>query len=261
MADTLVKRVIFSDKKRATGVELAEGRVFSAEREVILSAGTLRTPQLLMLSGIGQVKDLKRNGIEQIVKNEQVGKNLWDHLAVFQVWKLRNPEIGAALGSDKWTDPKLTEGALMGWWTNLSVPREGLRKAMLRDNSRVTDEDSLLAGPRCHLGLLVYYIGRAGMMDGNAITTLTLNNLPTSRGYVTLASPDPNDHPVIYHNHLSAEKDRFCLRIGTREILNLMNTTAGKDMVIGEFAPSGNRPLATGATHEKIDARIKEQSQ
>jgi choline dehydrogenase-like flavoprotein len=84
---------------KAGGVELSDGREISATREVIVSAGAIRTPQLLILSGIGPKEELARHGSEQLVDSPEVGKNLWDHVCFDQVWELRNPEIGTAVGS------------------------------------------------------------------------------------------------------------------------------------------------------------------
>ena len=65
----------------AKGVELDDGRYIEAKREIVLSCGAYRTPQILMLSGIGQASLLYRLGIEVIVDNAEVGANFFDHLA------------------------------------------------------------------------------------------------------------------------------------------------------------------------------------
>jgi choline dehydrogenase-like flavoprotein len=88
MSETLVKRVIIEQvdgRKVATGVELANGEVITATKEIIISAGAYRTPQVLMLSGIGPSDELKKHGIKQIVDSSDVGKNLHDHLGVGQL--------------------------------------------------------------------------------------------------------------------------------------------------------------------------------
>jgi choline dehydrogenase-like flavoprotein len=87
MTGTLVKRVIVkqnSGRRVATAVELASGVVLTARKEIIISAGAYRTPQVLMLSGIGDSADLKKHGIEQVVDLPEVGKNLHDHLGIPQ---------------------------------------------------------------------------------------------------------------------------------------------------------------------------------
>lgn len=83
--ETLVQRILIEErgvKKIATGVELVDGRILFAKKEVIVSAGTYRTPQVLMLSGIGAKEELSRQGIKQVVDLPDVGRNLHDHLAL-----------------------------------------------------------------------------------------------------------------------------------------------------------------------------------
>lgn len=82
ITSTIARRVIISSSKVAIGIELADGGIFTARREVVLSTGSIRTPQLLMLSGIGAAEELKRHGIEQVVDAAEVGRNLWDHLGL-----------------------------------------------------------------------------------------------------------------------------------------------------------------------------------
>ncbi|KAF8850853.1 putative glucose dehydrogenase [Acephala macrosclerotiorum] len=83
LTSTLAHRVLFTTrngKSTATGVEVADGRTFSCAREVILSAGSLRTPQLLLFLGIGPASELKNHSIPQITESPDVGRNLWEHL-------------------------------------------------------------------------------------------------------------------------------------------------------------------------------------
>jgi choline dehydrogenase-like flavoprotein len=87
MTETLVKRVVVEQtdgRKIATGVELASGEVITANEEIIISAGAYRTPQVLMLSGIGPTAELKKHDIKQVVELPEVGKNLHDHLGIPQ---------------------------------------------------------------------------------------------------------------------------------------------------------------------------------
>ena len=78
--DAPVRRVLV-ENGRATGVELIDGRIVKARREVILCAGTVQTPQILMLSGIGPAKHLKEMGIEVVKDAPGVGGNYHDHVA------------------------------------------------------------------------------------------------------------------------------------------------------------------------------------
>jgi len=135
---TLVKRVLVStlpdDTKVATGIELISGKRISAKSEVILSAGAIRIPQLLMLSGIGPTDELRRHGIEQIVESPHVGKNLWDHLSLPQQWTLRYPELGASFGSPPFKDPAFMNGNPLDWQTTFSVDTAELKDALSHDS-------------------------------------------------------------------------------------------------------------------------------
>jgi choline dehydrogenase-like flavoprotein len=257
MTSTIARRVIISSSKVATGVELADGRIFTAKREVILSAGSIRTPQLLMLSGIGAAEELKKHGIEQIVEAPEVGGNLWDHLGLFVSFKLRHPEIGAAVGSPKWVDPLFQNGNPIDWFTTSSVPREDLKAALSKDSETNIpgDDHRLLSSPRCHLALFVQYVGRP--IDGTLITGFALNKLPTSRGRVSLASSDPADNPKIDNNHYATEADRYRLRTGLRLMSEMFNTPAGKEMVVGEVVPEGMKAITATSTDEEIDVRVR----
>lgn len=98
--DTLAKRVILNRHADGTiqagGVELADGTVFHSKK-VISCAGAFRSPQLLMLSGIGPAKTLKKFGVETLVDLPEVGQCLTDHMLCNQLWRLSDPSPGYTL--------------------------------------------------------------------------------------------------------------------------------------------------------------------
>jgi choline dehydrogenase-like flavoprotein len=257
LSETLVKKVIISAENIATGVELADGQSISAKREVILSSGSFRTPQLLMLSGFGSATTLNRHGIRQLVDLPEVGRNLWDHLGSFRAWKLRHPELGAAQGSTTWTDPAFENGIPLDWWVNQTVPVEALRKTLELDNSgRVIDESHpLLRAPRSHLAFPIPYYGSH---DGTLISSIGLNHLPTSRGSVTISSTDPAASPVIDHNHLDTQADRYRHRLLIRTMQKMMDSPAGQGMVVGEALPEGVKAITDDSTDDEVDARVRQ---
>ena len=73
----------------ATGVELNDGEKITATREVILSCGAVRKPQLLMLSDTGPAEELSQHGIEQPINAPEIGHNFHDHLSMMQFYKVR----------------------------------------------------------------------------------------------------------------------------------------------------------------------------
>lgn len=117
LTSSLVRRIILNDSKLAIGIELADGEkhMLKNNGEVILSAGAYRTPQVLMLSGIGPPDQLSEHDIPVLVGLPEVGRNLHDHLLMFRYWKLRNPERGLSVGSPLFNGPNYEKGGPVDW--------------------------------------------------------------------------------------------------------------------------------------------------
>jgi choline dehydrogenase len=99
VGNTQATRILF-EGGRAIGVEYVRRGVTAtvrARREVILSAGSVGSPQLLELSGVGDPAILKKNGIEMALANRNVGENLQDHLGINYTWKARVPTLNQLL--------------------------------------------------------------------------------------------------------------------------------------------------------------------
>lgn len=263
MLSTLVKRVLIEEdqtsKKVATGVELANGTVITARREVLLAAGAYGSPQILLLSGIGAVENLK--GIPQTVDLPEVGENLHDHMSVGQFWKLRHPEAGLAVGSPAF-DPKFFNGMPMDWIVTQTVPSEGLKTALEIDSGKNEDSNPLLGG-RAHTESYMVYVGASAEnpvipMDGTHVMTSVVDLFPTSRGSVKLASTDPSDAPLIDPNYYATEADRYVLRTGLKKMAEvLLQTDAGCEIVEKEVVSEGLAPLTSNSSDEDIDAHVR----
>lgn len=265
MLNTLVKRVLIENNqtgnKVATGVELANGMVIAAKREVILAAGAYRTPQVLLLSGIGATKDLK--GITQVVDLPGVGENFHDHMSVLQWWKLQHPEAGLAIGSDKFNNPKFFTGLPMDWIITQTVPSKGLKDALEKDSGENENLNSLIVSPRAHTESFLVYVAMSPgnpviPLDGTCVTTSVVGLLPTSRGSVKLASTNPADAPLIDPNYYATEADRYVLRTGLKKMAEvLLETDAGRDLVEHEIVSDGLVPLSSISSDEEIDAHVR----
>jgi choline dehydrogenase-like flavoprotein len=94
--DAPVARVLFDDAKRAVGLELVSGEKLLARKEVVVSCGAQRTPQLLMLSGVGPSQELAKFDIPVVLDAPAVGQNLFDHSAMLQIFKLKDAAKGYA---------------------------------------------------------------------------------------------------------------------------------------------------------------------
>jgi hypothetical protein len=179
LTETLVQRVVIetrSGEKVATGVQLADGKgaIVSANKEVIVSAGAYRTPQVLMLSGIGHKSELSSHGITQIVDAPEVGRNFHDYLSQTLWWKLRHPELGQSVGTPLWTDPAYFLGKPIDWVVFSQAPREQLAPALAQES----ESHEHLLDPECyHTETLVVYVPTGKLtgyelpMDGTYISS------------------------------------------------------------------------------------------
>ncbi|CRG83771.1 putative GMC-type oxidoreductase Mb1310 [Talaromyces islandicus] len=278
LTNTLVKRVVVSDnngRKIATGVELAESnkdekisnRIITARREVVVSAGAYRSPQVLMLSGLGPKEELQRLGIETFVDLPDVGRHLRDHCYINQWWKLKEPEKGLALGSPAFNDPAFFKGLPIDFLATNQVPKEGLLKAIATDYEEAgIDADPKLHelfSQKGHIEIFFMYVGLnqgdpVVVPDGINVTTATILLLPTSKGSIRLADTNPKTAPVIDPNYLATEVDRYILREGVRQVHKVLcDTEIGKSMIASETIESDGRPVTSDSTDEELDDLIR----
>lgn len=215
---SLVKKVCIEDKK-ATGViyESAGSDIFAeAREEVILCAGAFGSPQLLMLSGVGDRDELREHGIETVHHLPGVGKDLQDHAAVpIQYTTKRNvsptfqlsTHIGRGYVGARWLLAKAGLGASN--YFEVGAFFKGNESA---DYANLQHEFFPMIGE--------FYRGQARVNPGFQYFTSVMR--PQSRGSVTLRSKDPSAAPVIKLNFLDAYEDVRQLREGikvTREMI------------------------------------------
>ncbi|TVY51342.1 Pyranose dehydrogenase 3 [Lachnellula cervina] len=260
-----VHRIIL-DGNVATGAELVDGRRFTAEREVIVCCGAIRTPQVLLLSGIGPAEELARHGIKQLVDSPDVGLNFHDQIAMCQFFKIKNPDnLGLVAGSPLWNDPSYLLGVPADIVIVDTAPLKELKAAMIADGEpNVTDSHPHLQTNRGHLELLPIYAPTEAPLtnlnipfDGTCITVGQLNLLPTSRGSVTLASPDPSADPVIDPNYFATEADKVVVRHAMRPTMRSFETPEGQTIIEGEITPEGAAALTSKSSDAELDARIR----
>ncbi|KAF4625318.1 hypothetical protein G7Y89_g12849 [Cudoniella acicularis] len=266
MTGKLVKRVIIEEKdnrKVALGVELSDGSILGATREVILCAGTYRTPQVLMLSGIGSASELLKHNIPQILDLPEVGKNLHDHLGTTQFWKLRNPEKGLSAGSPNFNNPAYMLGLPLDWVAVHTVPAQGLKDALVHDGEMASlDVSHTQLDDRSQLEFYIIYAAASAdppiPFDGTHISSSVVGLLPTSRGSVTISSNNPHDDPVIDPNYYATEHDKYVMRSGLKLVGKmLLETQEGLNIVTQEAVPDGLKPLSSILNDEDLDARVR----
>jgi choline dehydrogenase-like flavoprotein len=265
LTDTLVKRVVVSEidgVKVATAVELADGTIIEASREIIISAGAYRSPQILLLSGLGPRDELAQHGIETVVDLPDVGRHFQDHCAVNQWWKLREPEKGLSVGSPAFNNPIYFKGNAVDFVVTQPVPREGLLKALAADGEANPELHPLVL-QRGHLELYILYAARNQqnppiVPDGTHITTSAVVMLPTSRGSIRLRDANPASQPLIDPNYAATEADRYVLREGLRLIHKVVReTAAGQEFVTSETVEDGFSPISAESTDNELNDLIR----
>lgn len=265
LANVKVHKILFerASKPKATGIQTVDGRVIHAHN-VIIAAGVYASPQILMLSGIGPPDDLAKHGIEVVLENSQVGRELRDDFNVRQIFRLANPERGLAIGSPHINNPALFNHLALELFVYDQASHEELVEAMKRDGIDPS-KHHLFDSNKVHQEFYILYaalmsgqqMGTLGIShDGSYITTSTYNVSPTSFGSVRLVSDDPNAHPMIDPNYYSSEVDRTVMRSALRKIIHLLDTEMGKSFVKEEVPLPGQKPLSSELTDEEIDTRV-----
>ncbi|KAF6814480.1 glucose dehydrogenase [Colletotrichum sojae] len=243
------------------GVQLENGTQILGH-ETVLSAGAYRTPQILMLSGIGPAETLEKFDIPVALDQPGVGQNFHDHVLIATAWKLKNPSGGYTKGSGNPTfdQPQYKQGAFIDFMAVTSLPKDGLAKAIAEDEGSVPDPAThpLLNQDRAHSSHQLMYSGI--MPDASDVMMISVVFINCARGSVTIQSADIKDAPLIDPNFLGTEVDRYAARETIRRNIRLLtsnDTVLGREIIAGEL---GVTPLTVDSTDEEIDARVRERA-
>ncbi|KAF5351053.1 hypothetical protein D9756_008210 [Leucocoprinus leucothites] len=226
----------------------------TASKEVILAAGAIGSPRILMSSGIGDRNDLKALGIPVILHNPSVGRNFSDHPSLNNVtFALKKPvDVGPWVNLD--SDPELQALALELWQTNRTGPFTALVPYDLFGWVRVPDsvfrdsgfEDPSSGPTAANIEMLI------GAPTGVAWETRLRLSSPASRGYVALRSSDPLDPPLINPNYFSHPFDIVGMREAVKAAKRFVSAPVLKDNII-----QMNPPWANASTEDEIDQVIR----
>ena len=249
--NALVTRVLL-ENNRAVGVEYSHGgetKVARAEREVILAGGVINSPQVLMLSGIGDPDALRAHGIDAKMPLRGVGANLQDHMSVMVSYARREPgTFHKAMRLDRIT---LELGKAYFFGKGVASDLPGGVVAFLKSQPDVTLPDIQLlfnAGSMLAKPYLPPFL--PDFPDSFSSRLVLLR--PESRGRVELASADPRAALRIRQNFLAAESDLRTLRRGVRMVQEIGRQALLKPFVASELSP----PPADGSDAD-IDAHIR----
>ena len=234
VTNTQISKLIFEDK-RVTGVNCIQSynqpdKTIYANNEVILSAGSISSPQILQLSGIGDAKQLQKLGIDVVHNNPAVGKNLQDHLQVRMVFK---------------TNTRTLNDELNTWWKKALI---GLQYFLFRTGPLTLSASQVyvftntsLDGSRPNIQFHMQPLSADKPGDGvhpfSAFTMSICNLRPESRGEVTINSADPTQLPKIIPNYLSTEADRKIAIDSIKVARKIAEADSLKKHILDEYVP------------------------
>ncbi|KAF6746247.1 aryl-alcohol oxidase [Ephemerocybe angulata] len=220
-------------------------KTVTAKTEVVLSAGSIGTPQILLLSGIGNKAELKALGIDAVHELNDVGKNLSDHIATVAFGTTTVPDappVDRAAALLQWNQNRtgpLTEAVgHQILWTRLPKDSEAIRT--------YGDPSAGSNAPHIEIALMN---GLPGQLYGGAAVLLT----PQSRGSVTLASSDPFTAPLINLNFLTHPFDFAALKEGVRAMKRFYASPVFSSYIA---TPIGPDPDAGDAAFEDFTRNV-----
>lgn len=234
ITNTQVSKVLFKNKKaigvQCIGSNTNKDRNIYANSEVIISAGSISSPQILQLSGIGDEEHLKGLGINVIHNNPAVGKNLQDHLQVRMVFK---------------TNTRTLNDELNTWWKKALI---GLQYMLFRTGPLTLSASQVYAftntsldGSRPNIQFHMQPLSADKPGDGvhpfSAFTMSICNLRPESRGEVKINSSDPTQLPKIIPNYLSTDSDKKIAIDSIKVARKIADADSLKKYILEEYVP------------------------
>jgi choline dehydrogenase len=231
-------RILF-EGKRAVGVEYRQGGSLHrahAAGEIILAAGSVASPQLLMLSGVGPAESLRRHGVELVEDRPAVGRNLQDHLCIDHLYRSKVPSLNEEL---------------LSWWGRCRmalryvITRRGPLSISVNQAGGFVRSRPDLA--RVNLQLYfspVSYVkavpGKRELLRPDPYPGFLLGAQPcrpSSRGHLELASADPVAAPRIFPNSLATAEDQAEMLEATKFLRRLSASPALAAITVDEIKP------------------------
>jgi len=222
---------------RAAGVRYEQdGQIKSvrAERELILAGGSINSPQMLMLAGIGDPEELRRHGIAVRVPLRGVGRNLQDHLSAGLHYRRKEPgPTHRALRFDRIVR-ELAKAHLFGTGVAANLPNNAMAFLKSGPGEALPDLQFLFMAVPYDAGPYLPPFKRAHA-DGFACRPVPLR--PESRGRLRLASSNPRDKVRIEMNFLATDNDLKTMRASVRMTRDIFAQPALRNMTAAEVAP------------------------
>ncbi|KAK0617742.1 GMC oxidoreductase [Immersiella caudata] len=259
-----------SSSRVATGVTLQNGTVISAREEVVLSAGSIQSPGLLELSGIGRQDVLSTAGVSQVIDLPGVGENLQDHIRIQASYELKGNyksfdmlRYNTTFATEQlnlWRQGQLSmydytgsAYTFMNWdqavGTNASAVLKSLARSVAGTSISVIDQKrlSFLSNPAVpqlevifsdgYTGVKGYPLPDTPLYGKNFFTLIAAVMHPLSRGSVHITSSNISTHPTLNPNYLSNEYDVQAAMTAIKYVRRIANTPPMSDLWVTEYEP------------------------
>ncbi|TPE54794.1 GMC family oxidoreductase [Maribrevibacterium harenarium] len=248
-----VNKIIFDENKRATGVELRNGagqtEVVKASKEIVLAAGALSTPKILMLSGVGPKAHLAEHNIPLLHDAPEIGQNYQDHLEVSVYARTKDPI--SLLGNDQGLKA-LKHGFQ---WTFFKT---GLLTSNVVECGGFVDTSGC-GRPDVQFHVIPTLMGDVDRepMEGHGLSINPCFLRPKSRGFAKLRSNDPKDSMIFESGALSHEDDVQTLVRGVKLARQILRAPAYDGLVTEELAPSAKYDISDDEIVEHVRSHAK----
>lgn len=244
MTETAVEKLLI-ENKQVTGISAVHKQSapldILAKREVILSAGSIGSPQILQLSGIGPGELLNRFGVEVVSPLNGVGRNLQDHLQIRTVYEVSNTVTLNQRYRTLWGRAMMGLEYMLFRTGPLTMPPSQLGAFAKSDPGQPS------ANMEWHVQPLSLDKFGSPLHTFNAITPSVCNLRPESRGEVRINSANWHDYPSIYTNYLSTQTDLDVALAGLKMTRKIMSADALKP-----FNPVELKPGTQYQTEEEL---------
>ena len=219
---------------RCTGVQVWDGHSMitaTARREVLLCAGSIGSPQILQLSGLGPAALLQDRSVPVVKNLPGVGENLQDHLQIRAVFKVKNAATLNTQANSLWGKAKIG--------IEYALKRTGPMSMAPSQLGAFTRSDASQPHPNLEYHVQPLSLDAFGqpLHSFNAFTASVCNLNPTSRGTVHIKSPDFADAPAIAPNYLSTDTDRKIAADSLRVTRNIVAQPALRKYQPEEYKP------------------------
>ena len=231
-----VLKILF-ENKTAKGIEVFQSNKkisYFANKEVLLSAGSINSPKILQLSGIGDASELKNHGINIVHDLPGVGKNLQDHLEIYIQYKSKKNETLYKLS----TNYIIQAIEAFKWFVS--------KKGMLAHSHLELGGFVKTSEKYTHPNIQYHFF--PSLVINHGLTKPSFEgfqfhatpNRPKSKGHIKLRSSDPNQNPIIQFNYLQEEEDLFQMRESIKIAKKIFNQPSLLPYLGEEIRPGKN---------------------